>query len=222
MPMAESAWKPARRFWRAAAVALAALCAGGCSQMGYYGHAAELKLKGRILVVPLSDADNYYYDSKEGVAIAEAVVGELVRNSKTLDPIPPEKAKGPVRSAILGPVDWAEVGGGTGADYVLYGSLDELLWKDPADPMLPRCVFRVTYSVYSVALKTNVYTSTKAGKYPHRLLSDSGVSVYEMGTDLFTERSYQYIGHVIARTFYRYESSPSEEESIKSIPRDAK
>jgi hypothetical protein len=220
--MSRSSYKLRRSRPAAAAAALLALFLCGCQEMGYHRRGAELDLKGKILVVPLRDVGNYYYDSREGVVIADSAVRELLLNSRTLDPLPGDLAKGPVRSSMLGSVDWGEVGKSVGADYVVHGSLDELRWKDPADPMLPRCLFKVTYSVYSVAAKSEVYSCSKSGRYPFTLLSDRGVSVYEMGTDVFTEKSYEYIGSVIARTFYGYVTSAAEEESIQSMPHPVK
>ena len=203
-------------------VKAAILCAAGMLLAGCLGpqpvtHPAALKAEGGVLFVPFSDRENYYYDSQEGVGIAEAASEVLRISAKRLTPVPYEAVRGLVRSSVMEEsVDWKAVGQAAKANYVVHGAINRIAWNDPSEPSIPRCIFTVTYGVYDVAVGADSYRATRSGRYPFTLVADKGVTVYEMGPEGLRSRALIYIGRVVSRTFYRATISAAENEALSS------
>ena len=199
-----------------AALAAASGCAGGSATVS---HGAAVRVSGRLLVVPLKDKERYYYDSEDGMAIANAALLAASSNSKRITPLDYNKVRGLVRGTILDKTisndQWAIITKAAKADYAVYGSVDDLRWQDPNDPGMPRCTFAVTFHVYSRAKGREVYAATVAGTYPVMPGGDMGVTVYEMGREKLQDLSRVYIGTVVARTFYHYELNRIEDRSVR-------
>ncbi|MCD6405254.1 MAG: hypothetical protein J7M19_05475 [Planctomycetes bacterium] len=192
----------------AAAVTLATCitCICGCPNPVHVERKAQVRVAGTLLVVPFQSGKDYYYDSEAGNAVARNAVKALALNSRNITSVDSLKARGPLRSLILektiDTAAWAEIGREAGADYILYGSVDELSWRDLDDPSLPRCNFTISFTVVDTSESREIFHTTRTGRYPIMLLADGGVSVYEMGDEGLRFRAYAYIGKVVARTFY--------------------
>jgi len=111
---------------------------------------------------------------------------------------------------------WKEIGSALAADYLVHGSIDNISWTDPEDPIMPRCIFTVSYAVFDVVAGADVYSVTKAGRYPYMLAGDRGVSVFEMGPEGLRVRAFLYIGQLIARTFYAYHTDQFEKDALST------
>jgi hypothetical protein len=181
---------------------------------------AELTLTGKVLVIPLRDAAQYYFDSEDGKLVADAVLNSLKFNAGTLSAIDYNMVRGPIRGAVLETSltkeEWAAIGRDAGVDYMVYGTIGSLSWRDTDDPVIPRCIFTVTYYVFDVAAADVIYTNTIAGSYHYMKYGDKGMSVFDMGGEGLRTRALAYIGEIIARTFYAYNTNDFEEGSIRS------
>jgi hypothetical protein len=203
------------------AVAVCAAAAlSGCGLSPYAKKSAQIKVSGTVLFVPLRDKASYYYDSAEGLAIANAAMRFMRTKAGAVRLADYASARGPVRSAVMGAPDWTEIAKAARASYVVYGSIDEISWVDPDDPVMPRCLFTVSYHVFDAARGTDAYAATVSGRYPYLLVGDKGTSVFEMGSGGLEARAFAYIGEVIARTFYAHTISQSEDESLTSTRTD--
>jgi len=184
---------------------------------------AELTLSGKVLIIPLRDATQYYFDSEEGILIADAAINSLVFGSGKLSAVDYKKSRGPIRGTVLETgltnQQWAAIGRDAGADYMVYGTIGSLSWRDPDDPVIPRCNFNVTYSVFDVAAADVIYTNTVAGTYPYMRYGAKGMSVFDMGAEGLRTRALAYIGQIIARTFYPYETNDLEQNSLQRAAR---
>ncbi len=189
--------------------ALVVMLQTGCATpIGTTREKAMVSVKGKIVFIPLRESHYYYYDYEGGTAIANAAVADLLLNSKDLVPVDSAPVRGLVRSTLLAeevtPDDWALIGRNAGADYIVVGSVDNISWIDPADPITPRCVFTVSFQVIDAASRKVVYSGARSGRYPVMSLGDQGVSVYEMGLDGLKRRAYTHIGQSVGRTFHDY------------------
>lgn len=203
------------------AIAVAfALASFGCAPKKVVTHKAETKLPkkvtSKVLVVPFSDAQSYYYDSQDGGAIADAAAAAIAACGEKITVLPYDKARGLIRGsfALNEPVNWKDVGEMTGADYIIHGNVDTITWLDQYTPDLPRCTFSVTYRVYDVKLGQQIYAVNKLGVYPVSLIGPWGAAGYAQGIEGLKPRAYIYIGRVVAGTLCTYPMDRREEESI--------
>jgi hypothetical protein len=209
-----------RQYIRLGIVAATSLVMAGCIAENRVTQRETLSVKGRIVFVPLRDSSGYYYDSANGVAVANAAVEALATNARRVSPVPYGAARGVVRSGIMEQkVDWQKAGQAAKADFVVYGSIDEISWKDPDNPGIPKCIFTITYSVYNVAKGADIYGVTLSGRYPFLMLADQGITVYEMGAEGLKKKSLVYIGQVMSRTFYSSEIHAAEKDTLVARPR---
>ena len=201
-------------------LAVTSLVMAGCIAENRVIQREALSAKGNVVFVPFKDSSGYYYDSASGTAIANAATEALAINAKRVFPVPYGPARGVVRSGIVEQkVDWQKAGQAAKADFVVYGSIDEISWKDPDDPGIPKCIFTVTYSVYDVAKNADIYGATLSGRYPFLMLADQGITVYEMGAEGLKKKSLVYIGQVLSRTFYSSEIHGAEKNTLVARPR---
>jgi len=191
----------------AGCLALAALfLAAGCRSANYQRRPARVKAGGPVVFIPLRDAENFYFDAEAGVAIARAATHALENNAPRAQTVDFARARGPLRTMILedniAVAQWARIAREAGADYLVHGSLDHIAWVDPMDQTVPRCTFTITYAVVRAADPAEIYRATVSGAYPVNVIADRGVTVYEMGREGLRTNAYDYIGTLIARTFY--------------------
>jgi len=191
----------------AACAALAALFfTAGCRSANYQRRPARVKASGAVVFIPLRDGENFYFDADGGVAIARAATRALDNNASRVEAADFARARGPLRTMILEDKiavgQWARIAREAGADYLVHGSLDRVAWVDPMDQTVPRCTFTITYAVVRAAEPAEVYRTTVSGAYPVNVIADRGVTVYEMGHEGLRTNAYDYIGTLIARTFY--------------------
>ncbi len=210
-----------KAFTVCATVALMAALAAGCAGRTAITKPPLVKVgrNARILFVPLRNKQEYYYDHEPGIAMARSASYALEKSTGSLTAVNYTKARGPVRTTF---VDnrvtteiWAQIGAQVEADYVVSGSVDSIRWSDPADSSLPRCYFTVSYAVINVAKSKEIYRTMLSGEYPVRLLTDKGVTVFQMGPQGLKDRAYEYIGRLLGRTFYRHEVSVIEDHTLK-------
>lgn len=207
------------------ALFVAALAASGCAMPDKVRRTAAVKLApdSKVMFVPLKEKNAYYYDSVDGIGIAQAAGEALSTNFRELAVVDFNLARGPLRSIILQPAvtdaDWTGIGRAAGVDYIVYGTLTAA-WKDPGDAVTPRAAFEVAYTVFDVAAGRGIYAGSKAGLYPTRGLSDNGTTVFEMGEAGLHARAQAHIGKALARTFYTSTITKREDGSIKCYGRD--
>jgi len=190
----------------AAAVAAVAIIAAGCNDLGGHmaDHRAEIKIKGKVLVVPFRDAQAYYYDSEDGGPITDAAVIALqTQAGDKITCVDYGKVRGMLRGAFATKEDisWTDVGRAAGADYVVYGTLNSINWEDPNTPGMPRCSFSITYYVHDVAHAKRVYGVTKAGFFPVTIVGNWGVSAAALSVEALKPKAYIYIGRNVANSF---------------------
>lgn len=210
--------KPAR-IAAATCLVVCLACAFGCSNPIRIKQEAQVHVTGTLLIVPLRDETNYYFDSKAGNAVALNAAKVLAVNSENVTCVDSFKVRGPLRSLFLDETidaaTWAQIGRKAGADYILYGSIDKLSWRDKDDMSLPACHFTISYTVVDTSQSREIFHTTWTGRYPIMLLADGGTSVYEMGRQGLRSRAYAYIGEVIAKTFYDHMITKFEALSLK-------
>ena len=201
----------------AAAVALAVSC--GTSRTTVE-HRREIKLRpGTVLVVPLRDKENYYYDSLDGGGAADGAILTLAANCPQLAPADYSKVRGLIRSDIMNDganLDWTAIGRAAEADYVVYGSVDDIRWGDKWDPSMPRCYFTLTYFVHDVKAGTRIYGVTKAGQYPVTLVGDWDIAQQPPTKQNIEQRARAFMGSLIAKSFYSCTISRLEHETVTS------
>lgn len=201
--------------------AFAAACATAAALSGCYNRVsveqkAIMRVSEPMLIVPFRDAGNFYYDCEAGERIANSAMDALRVAQPTLVVGDYGTARGVVRSFALeqemGDAAWAEIARAAGTRYVLYGSVDNLSWSDPDNPSLPRCIFTVSYSVFDATRAKTVLSAVRKGRYPVQMLGDNGLYVFEMSRDRFRALAYDYVGTVVARTFFDHTTSRREDE----------
>ncbi len=97
----------------------------------------EVNLKRKtLLVIPFSDAENTYFASPDGDALASMVIQEVRRGAKKARVVDPDEVQRLFPGRDLKAVGWQRVGQAVGADYVLVGHIDTLSVRDPRDPNL--------------------------------------------------------------------------------------
>ena len=84
-----------------------------------------------VVVIPFRDSAKGYFESNDGIDLAEVVTGELVSRKAAVN----VRSCGPVRAKYAGQnlelIGWPEVANAAGADLVLLGDIQEFRLKDP-------------------------------------------------------------------------------------------
>ena len=189
-----------------------------CGPRNSERRAPRVAVSGKVVFIPPRAGESFYFDAEAGVRIARAAAIALRTNRPRLVPTDFAVARGPLRSLILeeyiSPEQWADVARACGADYLVHGTIDRIGWVDPFDPSLPRCTFTLTYSVVEVARAREILRTTVSGAYPVNVIADGGVTVFAMGPDGLRERAYEYMGALLARTFYAHTISVFEVKEL--------
>lgn len=202
---------------------LSVLLAGCAGNIRTAVHRSEIRAKGTVLFVPLGHGDIAFYDSPDGTAIARDAAEALLTHARGLRPVDAAALRGPVRAAFLESpegVAWEQIALEAGADYVVYGNINELSWKDKLSPSINRCNFTVTYHVYDARAGEEIYSVRKMGIYPSSAIGNWGLTTPRQSALVFRAQSHAYIGRVIASTFFTYKTPRREEESVTVIRLD--
>ncbi len=199
------------------------LAAAGCSTPpNHERRPAKVSAAGKVVFIPPRCADSFYFDTDGSVSIARAASLAIEQNASKLRAIDFTVTRGPLRAMILEDAptteQWARIAAEAGADYLVHAQIDSLNWLDPMDTTLPRCTFTITYSVVQAAGSREIYRSTVSGVYPAGVIAERGVTVFDMGMEGLQRNSYQYMGTLLARTFYRHTISIFEARGLDQGP----
>jgi len=144
----------------------------------------EVDLKDKtLLVVPFSDAENTYFASPDGVALASMITQEVRRGAKKARVVDPAEVQRLFPGKDLETVGWQRVGQAVGADYVLVGHIDTFSVRDPKDPNLLMGTIAVRLKVvdtvdgslvYSLMPPESRYRWSASGR------ADIGMSVFDV------------------------------------------
>jgi len=120
---------------------------------------AEYEIGGRsIVVIPFRDERHTYYESSDGVDLATAVKGELIRTNAARN----VRSDEPVRTSLAGKdldsIGWAEVAKQAGAQLVLTGDIQRFTLKDPKAIGILRGTCKLNYFVYDAARGVVAYS----------------------------------------------------------------
>ena len=119
----------------------------------------EVNLKGKtLLVIPFSDAENTYFASRDGEALASMVIQEVRRGAKRARVVDPDEVQRLFPGQDPEAVGWQRVGQAVGADYVLVGHIDTLTVRDPKDPNLYMGTLAVRLKVVDTVDGSLVYS----------------------------------------------------------------
>jgi hypothetical protein len=94
----------------------------------------NLAKKKRLLVVPFSDSQHLYFDSADGVELAELIIGEVQAGVPKARLVELEELRRLYGGQDLESVGWTTVGQALGADYVLVGRINSFTLRDPRTP----------------------------------------------------------------------------------------
>jgi hypothetical protein len=155
-----------------------------------------------VVVVPFRDERHTYGESPDGMALAVAVTGELMRTNAVKNLKSAEPARALLDANNPDTVPWAEVAKQAGAQFVLTGDIQQFTLKDPKHIMIVRGTCKLNYFVYDAATNAVVYSARGVEVYyPER-----GAGIPENVIDPETLRStlLAATAHKIVQKFYTY------------------
>ena len=155
-----------------------------------------------VVVVPFRDERHAYGESPDGMALAVAVTGELMRTNAVKNLKSAEPARALLEANNPDTVPWAEVAKQAGAQLVLTGDIQQFTLKDPKHIMIVRGTCKLNYFVYDAATNAVVYSARGVEVYyPER-----GAGIPENDIDPETLRStlLAATAHKIVQKFYTY------------------
>jgi hypothetical protein len=155
-----------------------------------------------VVVVPFRDDGHAYGESPDGMDLAVAVTGELMRSNAVKNIKSAEPARELLATNNPDTVPWAEVARQTGAQLVLTGNIQRFTLKDPLTIGLARGTCKLNYFVYDAAKNAVVYSARGVEVY----YPDRGAGVAESSIDPETFRAtlLAVTAHKVVQKFYTY------------------
>jgi hypothetical protein len=156
-----------------------------------------------VVVVPFRDERHTYGESPDGMDLAVAVTGEMIRNNAVKNLKSAEPVRELLRTSNPETVDWAEVARQAGAQLVLSGDIQQFTLKDPKHIMIVRGTCKLNYFVYDAAKNAVVYSARGVEVY----YPDRGAGIPENSIDnLETLRStlLAVTAQKVVQKFYTY------------------
>jgi len=90
--------------------------------------------KKTLLVVPFSDSQHAYFDSRDGTDLAQLVIREVRQGAPKAKVVELDELRRLYGGQDLGSLGWQTVGEALGADYVLVGRINSFALRDPRAP----------------------------------------------------------------------------------------
>jgi len=155
-----------------------------------------------VVVVPFRDEGHAYGESTDGMDLAVAVTGELMRSNAAKDLKSAEPARALLAANNSDTIPWAEVARQSGAQLVLTGDILQFTLKDPMHIMIVRGTCKLNYFVYDAAKNAVVYSARGVEVYvPER---GAGIPQNDIEPETLRSTLLAATAHKVVQKFYTY------------------
>lgn len=186
----------------------AALLLTGCNPHKTVIREAQYDIGSRsMVVIPFRDEMHTYFESRDGVDLAMAVVGEMRKRGAATNMKPSHLVRAMFPGKDLEQVGWDAVGKKVGAGLILTGSIRTFTLKDPGHIMLRRGTCELDFFIYDVETGTIacVFPSL-AVFYPER---GGPIAASDIEEATLRRKLIAIAAHEVVKKFYAYEEKIS-------------
>ena len=167
-------------------------------------HKAEFKIDGRsIVVIPFKDKRRGYFESRDGLDLSAAVMGELGSRpgvkAKVMDP---QQVRLAFPNQRLEDVGWAKIGKQVGADLVMFGDIETFTLKRPGYIGVLQGNCRMKVYIYDVKDGTIPWSKTLQTWWPE---SGPPVAASDVEAGEFRQQLIAFTAFKLAQSFYNWE-----------------